>query len=87
MGPELKALWYFKPVGSDQQCSIGVTNDLIGNAEAQVNPDLQNPSLHVNVVRGAPPTAQLKTKQECPELVKWEPPLPHPPALDPVGVM
>ena len=87
MGPELKALWYFKPVGSDQQCSIGVTNDLIGNAEAQVNPDLRDLSLHLNLVRGVPPTSQLKTKQECPELVNWEPPLPGTPALDPVVVM
>lgn len=33
------------------------------------------PNLHLNGVRGFPPTPpQLKTKQECPELVNWEPP-------------
>ena len=38
-------------------------------------PDLWNPNLHLNGVRGFPPTPpQLKTKQECPELVNWEPP-------------
>lgn len=70
MRRELKARWYSKPVGSDQQYSIGV---ITGNAEAPVNPDLRNLSLHLNLVRGVPPTptSQLKTKQE---LVNWEPP-------------
>ena len=70
MRRELKARWYSKPVGSDQQYSIGV---ITGNAEARVNPDLRTLSLHLSLVRGVPPTpiSQLKTKQE---LVNWEPP-------------
>ena len=76
MGRKLKALWYSRPVGSDQQYSIGVISDLTGNAEAQVPRPAESEPASEPGPWGTP-HLPVEDQERAGELGTTPPPPPH----------